>query len=167
MAAVERTRVRRALLLLLALGLVAAGCGTHPPRPGALEEVAPGPATGRRIAERALAYLGAPYRRGGTSEEGFDCSGLVQRVFLDHGVALPRTADEQSATGAVVAPEELAPGDLVFFRASGPKPTHVGIYVGRGQFVHAPGRGSRVRLEQLSSEYFRRRFAGARRIVPG
>ncbi len=154
------------LLVLLTIGLGAAGCA-RPPRPGAPEEVAPGPPTGREIAARALAYLGAPYRRGGTSADGFDCSGLVQRIFLDHGVALPRTADEQAAAGAAVDREELAPGDLVFFRFAKPKPTHVGIYVGHGRFVHAPGRSSPVRLDEMSSEYFRRRFAGARRVIPG
>jgi len=156
------------LLAVLALG-AAAGCGP-PPRPAApgapgeaLRSVPPG--TGRQIAEDSLGYVGTPYRRGGMDASGMDCSGLVGRVYLDCGFPLPRTAQEIAGIGVPVDRDALVPGDIVVFSTTGDQPSHVGIYVGTGSFVHAPGQGDRVRVSDLASEYFRTRFRGGRRML--
>jgi cell wall-associated NlpC family hydrolase len=156
------------LAMLLALG-VAGGCGA-PPRPAApgappQETRSAPPGTGRLIAADALGYVGTPYRRGGMDTDGMDCSGLVGRVYLDRGYPLPRTAEEIARIGVPVDRDGLVPGDIVVFTTAGDKPSHVGIYVGTGSFVHAPGQGDRVRVGDLASEYFRTRFCGGRRVL--
>jgi len=108
-------------------------------------------------------YLGAPYRYGGTGEGGFDCSGLVLRVYAGLGVRLPRTARGQYA--ALPPARGLRPGDLVFFSFSGKRIDHVGIYLGRGRFVHASDRG--VVIEALDLPWYRRAYRGARRVPLG
>lgn len=120
---------------------------------------------GVAIADAALARLGAPYRYGGTTGGGYDCSGLVYRIYLEHGIQLPRTVREQAQVGQDV--RSLVPGDLLFFRLSGGSASHVGIYVGDGGFVHAStGRRQVVRDDLRTNEYFRERYLGARRILP-
>jgi len=117
---------------------------------------------------RALGLVGTPYRYGGNSPAGgFDCSGLVQFVFLDSaGIRLPRSTRELVALDARrVDRDALRPGDLVFFNPGGGGASHIGIYVGEGRFVHAPSSGGTVRLDQLDAEYWRRTYAGARRIL--
>jgi cell wall-associated NlpC family hydrolase len=117
---------------------------------------------------RALGLVGTPYRYGGNSPAGgFDCSGLVQFVFRDSaGLYLPRSTRELVAMDARrVDRDELRPGDLVFFNPGGGHPSHIGIYVGEGRFVHAPSSGGTVRLDQLEADYWRRAYAGARRIL--
>ena len=86
----------------------------------------------------ALSFRGAPYRNGGTTPEGFDCSGFVQYVFGLHGVAMPRETREQFRIGRTVDRDDLVPGDLVFFTTVAPGASHVGIVIDRDQFVHAP-----------------------------
>lgn len=117
----------------------------------------------------AMAYVGVPYRRGGSDyEQGVDCSGFVQIAFREGaGVRLPRTAAEQAAATQPVEPDQLSPGDLVFFNTLGRPFSHVGIYVGQGRFVHSPRAGAQVRLERLDANYWRARFDGARRVEPG
>lgn len=160
-------RATSLLALILALGAVA-GCGGAPrpvaPAPPAGTVSAP-PGTGALIAADALRYLGTPYRRGGMDGDGMDCSGLVGRVYLDRGYPLPRTAEEIARAGIPVEREDLAPGDIVVFATAAEKPSHVGIYVGPAAFVHAPGKGDRVRVGDLESEYFRARFRGGRRLL--
>jgi cell wall-associated NlpC family hydrolase len=163
--------VRRATRLLVPALLLGAlsGCGAPPPpgAPGAPPEgtVSAPPGTGRLIVADALRHVGTPYRRGGTDENGMDCSGLVGRVYLDRGYPLPRTAEEIARVGIPVDRDELAPGDIVVFTTAGDTPSHVGIYVGTGTFVHAPGQGDRVRVSDLESDYFRTRFCGGRRVL--
>ncbi|HYI05085.1 MAG TPA: C40 family peptidase, partial [Reyranella sp.] len=95
-----------------------------------------------------------------------DCSGLVAHVFEDAlGMRLPRTSLKMSARGTRVERARLSAGDLVFFNTSRYAYSHVGIYIGRGRFVHAPSSGSLVRVEQMSSPYWSNRFDGARRLV--
>jgi cell wall-associated NlpC family hydrolase len=115
----------------------------------------------------AMAYVGVPYRRGGTGfEEGVDCSGFVQVTFRETlGVSLPRRAAQQAQATLAIDPTELAPGDLVFFNTLGEPYSHVGIYVGQGRFVHSPRSGAHVRLERMDEPYWRSRFDGARRVV--
>ncbi|TSE18182.1 Murein DD-endopeptidase MepH [Tepidimonas alkaliphilus] len=113
-----------------------------------------------------MAFVGVPYRRGGGDyEQGVDCSGFVQIAFREGmGLALPRTAAEQAQATRPIEPDELSPGDLVFFNTLGRPFSHVGIYVGRGRFVHSPRPGAQVRLERIDSNYWRSRFDGARRV---
>lgn len=115
----------------------------------------------------AMNFLGVRYRRGGTNaEEGFDCSGFTRYVF-EHslGLILPRRADEQAAAPGLVKikRDDLQPGDLVFFNTLRRTFSHVGIYIGEDKFIHAPRSGSNVRVEDMSTKYWAKRFTGARR----
>lgn len=114
----------------------------------------------------AMNFLGVPYRRGGESADGFDCSGFTRHIFeLSVGLVLPRRVDEQAvAPGLAKVPrDELKPGDLVFFNTLRRTFSHVGIYVGEGKFIHAPRSGSEVRIEDMRKAYWSKRFTGARR----
>ena len=116
---------------------------------------------------RALALLGVGYRFGGDSpQDGLDCSGLVRHVFHEAlGLVLPRRAEQISRAGEDIDPRQLKPGDLVFFNTLRRAFSHVGIYIGDNQFVHAPSRGGQVRVEALDRPYWLARFDGARRLV--
>jgi cell wall-associated NlpC family hydrolase len=114
---------------------------------------------------QALSYLGAPYRMGGTTRDGIDCSGLIEVVFRQWGLAMPRTAAEQFQQGRLIAQQELQPGDLVFFRNTYKRGvSHVGIYVGDGRFIHAAGKRKGVVVGELAKSYYQHRFVGARRL---
>ena len=114
--------------------------------------------------EQALDLIGIRYKRGGsTPETGFDCSGLTMTSYRLNGLSLPRTARQQFAVGAPVGRRDLREADLVFFATgNGRTPSHVGLYIGDGRFVHAPGTGDVVRIDELSSGYYRRRFLSGR-----
>lgn len=116
-----------------------------------------------RVTHTALRFLGVPYVWGGTSFNGVDCSGFVQTVFERNGISLPRTADSQFEVGSRVSMRDLEPGDLVFFETYAVGASHVGIYVGDGQFVHASSNG--VRIDNLSQAYYASRYLGARRLI--
>ena len=116
----------------------------------------------RTVVQRALDLQGIPYRAGGADPRGFDCSGLVQYVFAQEGILLPRTVVEQMAISRAIE-GDVAPGDLLFFRVDGSKPSHVGIAVGPDAFIHAPRERGVVRVERLGSRYWQERFIGARR----
>jgi cell wall-associated NlpC family hydrolase len=109
-------------------------------------------------------YIGAPYRSGGTTTDGVDCSGLTFGVFRRLGVRLPRTSHEQAYAGSHIDRGELRAGDLVFF-GSGSSITHVGIYANDGEFIHASTRARSVRYDSLDNKYFRNRYIGARRVL--
>ncbi len=111
----------------------------------------------------AQSRIGTPYRYGGSGPEAFDCSGLVAYSYQQAGVTVPRTAAQQYALARPVRRAELRAGDLVFFRLSGRNVSHVGIYAGDGQFVHAPQTGGLVRTASLDDEWYRERYAGAGR----
>ncbi|MGA7802951.1 MAG: C40 family peptidase [Gammaproteobacteria bacterium] len=140
--------------LVLAVALLA-GCSTPPVR-----EPAPAPARAV-IVSTAHRMLGHPYRYGGDSPTGFDCSGLTHYSYAHAGIRIPRTVRQQYRHAIHV--RHLRPGDLVFFRIHGPTVSHVGIYTGGGRFIHAPARGSRVTTASLEAPYWHRRFAGAGR----
>jgi cell wall-associated NlpC family hydrolase len=116
----------------------------------------------RQLTRSALRFLGVPYVFGGTTASGFDCSGFVQHVFAMLGITLPRTADAQYDAGrpAVGGPR---PGDLVFFDTYGGV-SHVGIYLGRGKFVHASSSHG-VEVSRLSESYWAARYVGAKRLI--
>ena len=118
----------------------------------------------RRIISSAMDYMGVPYIFGGTTPYGFDCSGYVQYVFANAGISLPRTADVQYEQGTPISTAELVPGDLVFFTTYTYGASHVGIYVGDGNFIHASSsRG--VTISSLSEAYYSSHYIGARRIL--
>ena len=108
----------------------------------------------------AMQYLGVPYRWGGADPSGFDCSGFSMYVFAKVGVSLPHHAASQYAMGVAVSKDQLQPGDLVFFNGLG----HMGIYIGGGQFIHAPHSGDVVKISSLSDSWYAATYVGARRI---
>src|SRR5437660_12402424 len=117
-----------------------------------------------RAAAQALKMIGAPYRYGGASPKGFDCSGLVQYSYRQAGITLPHNTERQRRLGKAVRPSELRRGDLVFFDQRGKKNGHVAIYVGNGEIVHAPSSGKRVRRDRVDSPYWKKHFSEARRL---
>ena len=121
-------------------------------------------ALGRRIVASSMQYLGVPYVFGGTTPNGFDCSGYVRYVFANAGIYLPRTADAQYECGYPVSTSELVPGDLVFFSTYEAGASHVGIYLGDGNFINASSsRG--VSIASLYSSYWGSCYIGARRVM--
>lgn len=117
----------------------------------------------RRVISLALQYEGVPYMFGGTSPRGFDCSGFTQYVFSRSGLYLPRAADEQFEVGTPVSLSRLQPGDLVFFTTYEAGPSHVGIYLGDGDFISATS-SSGIAITSLYGGYWGNRYIGARRI---
>jgi cell wall-associated NlpC family hydrolase len=111
----------------------------------------------------ATELVGTPYRTGGSTVDGFDCSGFVQYVFAQHGVSIPRTVRRQAEVGSKV--REAQAGDLVFFATDGHGPTHVGIALGPDRFIHAPSSRGVVRVEPFSAPYWSSRFLEARRVT--
>ena len=122
---------------------------------------------GEQISATAQKYIGCAYVFGGTSPSGFDCSGFVQYVCAQYGISIYRTADMQLNNGYSVSYSDLQPGDLVFFAntyESYSAASHVGIYIGGGQFVHAANSSSGVKISSLSEDYYSSRYVGARRV---
>lgn len=115
------------------------------------------------VCHDAKAEIGTPYIWGGTSPNGFDCSGFSQYVYKEQGIKIPRTAAEQFASLSPV--QNLQPGDLVFFRLNGRNISHVGIYIGDDEFIHSPATGQSIRIDSLSSAYWKAHYAGARRAL--
>ena len=166
--------------LTVTLCVAAAACSWQDPPPGDAREVVaaraePGAARpeptnrapGRHTAAAAmaLAQVGEPYRYGGAAPGGFDCSGLVQYAYALTGVSLPRTTQAQWRQLPRVAVNDRRVGDLLFFRIDG-RLSHVGMYLGGGQFVHAPRTGTRVRVERLDAPFYANRLAGVVRPSP-
>lgn len=128
-------------------------------------EIDPSAPPAERVAAMADAFIGTPYVWGGSTPSGFDCSGLVQFVYKEVGVGLPRRAVDQSRSGRAASLRDLELGDLVFFRIDRDIISHVGIHVGEGEFVHAPGTGKTVRRDSLDDDWWRRRVKAVRRII--
>ena len=120
-----------------------------------------------RVTTYAVALIGIPYRFGGVvPESGFDCSGFVAHVFsvvLD--VTLPRLSYDMARFGRSVQRAAMVPGDLVFYNTQGKPFSHVGIYLGKGQFIHAPRKGELVQQASMDDPYWRARFNGARKVM--
>ncbi len=156
---------------LLVIGMLTA-CGHEPvrrmPPPGRDANTrAVVPKTNRRspgeqAALVAVRQIGVPYRYGGSTIRGFDCSGLVQFAYANAGKRIPRTTAEQWRQLAPVDSNKLRIGDLLFFRISG-KVSHVGMYLGNRRFVHAPSTGREVSTASLDSDFYRRAFVRAAR----
>lgn len=132
-----------------------------PPKPPAVSERPADAERGRRVVAIAKKHVGAPYRWGGSSPAGFDCSGFVRYVYAQVGVSLPHNAAKQYRLGTPVSRDNLQPGDLVFFD----RLRHNGIYVGNGRFIHSRQTGKRVAIARLDGEWYSDHFAGARRLT--
>jgi cell wall-associated NlpC family hydrolase len=120
---------------------------------------------GQKVAQQAIKFVGTPYVWGGTNPHGFDCSGFTQYVYSQNGVAVPRNSYEQFNVGKEIHKNELQPGDLVFFTTYAPGPSHLGIYIGDGKFVHALNQEAGVTTSTLDADYYRDRFLGAKRVL--
>ena len=120
--------------------------------------------TSSELEQAAFNYLSTPYRFGGNSRKGIDCSAFVQQVFREVEVDLPRSAREQFRVGAKIDREQLQKGDLIFFRTYAKYPSHVGIYLGDGKMIHASSRSRRVVVTSIDHPYYQKRFIGAKRI---
>lgn len=152
-----------------AAGLTAllAACGTPPVAVQAPATAVPARLSdeqSRNVTMYALGLVGTPYRYGGnTPESGFDCSGLIGHVYqLQAGLAAPRTVARLQGWGQAVPGDQLRAGDLVLF-GDGAAPTHAGIYVDEGRFVHAPSTGGRVRMDRLTAPHWARQQVAYRR----
>ncbi len=119
----------------------------------------------RRVTSEALGYLGTPYVWGGVSPSGVDCSGLVYLVYEPYVPDIPRRSYDQWNAGVPVGRSDLAPGDLVFFNTDGSGASHVGIYIGNGQFVHPSATPRRVVIDDLDAPYYAGHYMGARRVL--
>jgi len=164
------------VLAMLVTGCAAKGPVTATPRPfpgatvpprslpddvRAAEPVTIQPA----VVSLALSLRGTPYRNGGSDLAGFDCSGFVQWVFAQQGLALPREVKQQYRVGRDIDTGDIQAGDLVFFETVSPGASHVGIALGGGEFVHAPSSRGVVRVERFTSGYWADRWVGARRVT--
>lgn len=161
------TRKTTGLLVALCLGaLLPVRAQDQEPRP---EAEHPGLVTS--LLETAKTYLGTPYHYGGTTPKGFDCSGFVRFVFGTFGFGLDRSSSSQARQGDPVDLKQLQAGDLLFFQTRGARNgvSHVGIYLGGGQFIHAGswgGPGKRgVKIGELDSSYYAKRLLSARRVL--
>jgi cell wall-associated NlpC family hydrolase len=119
---------------------------------------------GQRVSQKAMRYQGVPYLYGGTTPQGFDCSGLIQYVYKQDGVDLPRTTHQQWSAGTRVNRQDLQPGDLVFFACGGQATSHSGLYLGNGKFIHAD-QSKGVRVDDLNRDYWAGVFQGGVRVV--
>jgi len=150
-------------LYLLVLGaMLIAGCSGQPSRHTY------GSTVGEREAILASAQrmLGVPYQYGGASPAtGFDCSGLVQYAYEHAGIQVPRTTGGQYRASLLLPRNALQPGDVIFFRKRGiAKVSHVGIYLGKGRFIHAPSSGKRVTVADMNDPYWQRRYISGGRL---
>jgi len=165
----QPARIVRHLVLIVIMAVAAAACSSQPsviPETKKDRRVVVQPRTmipiGERAAAVALGQLGVPYRYGGSSPTGFDCSGLVHYAYANVGMSVPRTTAGLWSGLSPIDKESLRIGDLLFFSIAG-KMSHVGMYLGRREFVHAPSSGRHVAVESLDSDYYRRAFIRAGR----
>ena len=170
-------RLTRSMMVMACVGI--AGCvavrppaatSPLPPSEPAPSTAAPAvptapPPGAEAIASAALELAGTPYRAGGDTPSGFDCSGFTRYLFGQHGIALPRQARDQFDVGQQVATDDIRTGDLIFFSTVAPGASHVGVALDDDRFIHAPSSRGRVRIERISTSYWSRRYVGARRLV--
>ncbi|HZF14663.1 MAG TPA: C40 family peptidase [Steroidobacteraceae bacterium] len=157
--------VQSAIAALVLLLVACAGEPHRPSLPVRRTAVASPQATAvlDQVASLARRMIGSPYRFGGRTPAGFDCSGLVYYAYEKAGVTVPRTAAEQRRASRALDRDEAEPGDLVFFKNDAHDP-HVGIYLGGEWFVHAPSTGRPVSIEKLHDDYYRRHLVTLARL---
>jgi len=156
--------------IIAVLLVVLTGCAARPTRSdfyagqgGDKPSITPAQET---VIHTAHSLLGIPYKYGGASPEGFDCSGFVTYVFRHSvDVVLPRETHALVRAGRPVSIAKLRPADLVYFKIERQKPLHVGIYVGEGKFIHSPSTGGKVNIQSLALDYWKNRYLGARRLL--
>lgn len=165
----QPAQIVRHLALIAVIAVAAAACSSQPsvaPAAKTDRRVVVQPRTaipiGERAAAVALGQLGVPYRYGGSSPTGFDCSGLVHYAYSNVGMSVPRTTAGLWSGLSPIDERDLRIGDLLFFNIAG-KMSHVGMYLGSRKFVHAPSSGRHVSVESLDSEYYRQAFIRAGR----
>ena len=117
------------------------------------------------VCDLAQSFIGLDYVWGGSTPKGFDCSGLTQYCYRQVGVKLPRKAVAQSLTGQKVPLSKLEKGDLLFFKIDSRVITHVGMHIGNNRFVHAPGRGKKIKISSLDNRWWKSRLSHARRVI--
>lgn len=150
-------------VLVSVLPLLLAACASAPPSASKAPRVSE--AAADNAGTHAAKMIGKPYRFGGsTPASGFDCSGLVRYSYRQAGVSLPHNTDRQRSISRPVRLADLRRGDLLFFDQEGKKNSHVGIYLGRGMFVHAPSSGKTVRSDRIESPYWKKHLSEARRL---
>ncbi|MBN1594373.1 C40 family peptidase [candidate division FCPU426 bacterium] len=153
------TSLRLWLVGFCSMGLLGLSCATMPQRLPDAEHA-------RQVVATAKTLEGKPYRYGGATPEGFDCSGFVQYVFRTAvNKRLPRTSRAQFAYARPIRRGEEQPSDLLFFNVNGRGISHVGIYLGKGLFIHSPKNGGKVKISNANDKYWRRRFQGVRRVL--
>jgi len=152
------------IVIIFNFTILVSGCSTLSKRKHYNSEI------GNRIVNIAAKYKGTPYKYGGTTPDGFDCSGYTSYVYKKTGITIPRTARLQYNSGRSVAKSDLKKGDLVFFMRWPLigiilPPNHVGIYVGNNKFIHAPSSGGKIKYDSLSNSYWENHFKGARDLT--
>lgn len=155
-------RLHKLIVTLLLVALISACSSPAPKTPSVGNNRTTDPGTS--IASLANSQLGARYKYGGHSPQGFDCSGLVYYTHSQLGISVPRTAHDQAQRATPVAYKKLRKGDLLFFRIYGKRITHVGIYAGNSRFIHAPSSGKRVSYASIDDRYWRRRLVKTGRL---
>lgn len=154
---------RLGLAMSVMLAAILAGCSSSPEIPQQTTIRA-----SNEVASKAVDYaremLGKPYKYAGDSPAGFDCSGLVRYSYGRAGIAMPRDTQSQHRMSMLVSTHGLREGDLLFFDQEGKKKSHVGIYLGKGRFIHAPSSGGKVRIDSMNAEYWKKHFVEARRV---
>jgi murein DD-endopeptidase len=156
-------QIPRFLFLPIAL-LVLYGCASTPSPSSAPLRVKASDTTASKAADTAVSMLGKPYKYGGNTPTGFDCSGLVHYSYSRVGVDVSRDTRTLKTQTSLTRVSDLRRGDLLFFDQEGQKSSHVGIFIGDGRFVHAPSTGGKVRTEKLDAKYWQKHFVEARRV---
>jgi len=152
---------RQLLPCVLSLLFLLSACGRAPVRP--VQGYTP--AAGEKAAETAIAMIGRPYQFKGDTPSGFDCSGLVRYSYLTAGVDLPHGTSSLKNISKPVGLGSARKGDLVFFIQEGKKYSHVGLYLGKNTFVHAPSTGGKVRKDSLTDPYWKKNYLDTRRFM--
>lgn len=150
-------------ILLMAIALLASGCAFGPP---VSTVTPPDSVRSHKVVRTAYAQIGRKYRAGGCNPaKGFDCSGLVWWAYGQHGIKLPRITTDQARAGRKIAPASAMPGDILVFKTGqSPRGLHTGIYAGNQKFIHSPGTGKAVCLENLRVPYWKTRLLAVRRV---